>query len=169
MTAADIDPVTGVFWVYLLLYLVGVVGIVLPVLPGLVVCTLTVVIWAFDTGGTTAWVTAGVAVVLYLCGLAGQLLLPGRRMRRDGIGTGTLLLGLLAGFVGFFVVPVVGLPLFFVLAIYGLQLSRYRDASRAWAATRSAIRGVIHSMGIELSTAALIGVTWAAGILAHRW
>ncbi|GAB3111120.1 hypothetical protein GCM10027055_11170 [Janibacter alkaliphilus] len=161
------DPVTWAMWLFALAFAIGVVGIVLPVLPGLLLCTATVLVWAIDTGGTRAWMTFGVAVLVYLCGVALQVLVPGRRMRRDGVATSTLLLAAVAGIVGFFVVPVVGLPLFFVGGIMLVELARYRELSKAWDATRAALRGVVHSMGIELLTAAAIGFVWVAGIASH--
>lgn len=166
--SASPDPVTGVMWVYVLVFLVGVTGIVVPVLPGLLLCVAAVLVWAIDTGGTVAWVTFGIALLVYALGVGLQVLLPGRKMRRDGVGTPTLLLGLVAGIVGFFVVPVIGLPLFFVGAVFLVELTRHQDRSRAWEATKAALRGVVHSMGIELLTAALVGAIWLGGIAAHR-
>ena len=80
-------------------------------------------------------------------------------MTRDGLCLGRV--------VGFFVVPVVGAPLFFVLGVFLVEYSRYRERDRAWAATKSAVRGVLRSIGVELATAMAIAVTWMIGILSH--
>lgn len=167
LPAEAVDPTPAALWVAILIFVVGILGIIFPVLPGLIVCVLAVLLWAFDTSGTIAWVTLAVVVAVYACGVAFQLLIPGRRMRRRGVSTSTLVLGLLAAIVGFFVVPVVGGPLFFVLGVYAVEYARYREASRAWSATKSALVGVLHSMGIELLTALTIAVVWVSGILAH--
>ena len=53
---------------------------------------------------------------------------PGRRLKEVGIPTSTLLLGAVLGVVGFFVIPVVGLPIGFVLGIYLAELSRVGSA-----------------------------------------
>ena len=88
-------------------------------------------------------------------------------MKREGVGGLTLVLGVLGGIIGFFVIPVVGLPVGFVLGIFGAEYLRFRELDRAWSATKSALRGVLHSMGIELATALLIAITWTGGVLLH--
>ncbi len=166
-TEAGPDPTSVVLVFAALLYLVGVFGIIFPVLPGLLVCVAAVLLWAIGTSGPLAWGTFGVVLVLYLCGLTLQYLIPGRRMKRSGVSTSTLLLGLVAAVVGFFVIPLLGAPVGFVLGVFGVEMARYRDTERAWAMTKSAVRGVLQSMGIELSAAFVIAVVWIGGILLH--
>ncbi len=161
------DGTPFLFWLYPVVFAVGVIGIVIPVLPGLLLATATVVVWAYNVGGPLAWTTAAVCVLLYLVGVILQVLIPGRKMKAEGVGTATLALGVVAGIVGFFVVPVIGLPLFFVGAVYLVEYARFRDWGRAWAATKSALRGVLRSMGIELLTATAIAAVWLVGIVAH--
>ncbi len=161
------DPTSAVLVVAVLVFLVGVTGIILPVLPGLLTCVAAVLLWAVFTTGGLAWGTFGVVLALYACGVVLQLLIPGRNMKRAGVRTSTLFLGVLAGIVGFFVIPVVGAPVGFVLGILGVEMVRYQDRARAWSATKSALRGVLHSMGIELATAFLIAIVWGVGILLH--
>ncbi|WP_427385312.1 DUF456 domain-containing protein [Janibacter sp. G56] len=153
-------------WVPALLFVIGLLGIVIPVLPGLLLCVVAVAIWAVDLGTTGGWITLGLAVAAYAAGLILQFTLPGRRMKAAGVGTGTLVIGLLTGVVGFFVIPVIGLPLGFVAGVYVVEYLGARDPSRAWTATKHAIRGVLHSMGIELLTAFTVLVIWVVGIVA---
>lgn len=166
-TEAAHDPTTVVLWFAVAIYVVGVLGIVIPVLPGLLLCVAAVLLWAAETGGTIAWVTFGVALLLYAAGVTLQFMLPGRRMKREGVGGLTLALGVLGAIIGFFVIPVVGLPFGFVLGIFAAEYVRFHELDRAWQATKSALRGVLHSMGIELGTSLLIAITWVVGILAH--
>lgn len=161
------DPTGIALWVAILIFVVGVLGIILPVLPGLLLCLGAVLLWAGATGGALAWSTFAVAALLYVLGVALQVLLPGRRMKREGVGGRTLVLGVVGAVVGFFVIPVLGLPVGFVLGVFGAEYARFRELDRAWAATTSALRGVLHSMGIELVTALLIAVTWTGGVLLH--
>lgn len=161
------DPTTAVLWFAVAIYVVGVLGIVIPVLPGLLLCVAAVLLWAVETGGTIAWVALGVVVALYASGVTLQFLLPGRRMKRDGVGGLTLALGVLGAIIGFFVIPGLGLPIGFVLGIFAAEYLRYRELERAWRATKAALRGVLHSMGIELGTALLIAIVWFVAILAH--
>lgn len=161
------DPTTIALWIAVVVYVVGLLGIVIPVLPGLLLCTGAVLLWAGSTGGTTAWVTFGIVAVVYAVTLLLQFLIPGRRMKREGVGGMTLALGVVGAIIGLFVIPGIGLPIGFVVGIFAAEYVRFRDLDRAWQATKSALRGVLHSMGIELSAAALIAVVWVGGILAH--
>lgn len=161
------DPIGFGLLVAVAIFVVGVIGIVLPILPGLLLCVGAVLLWAFDTGGTLAWATFGVALVLYLIGVSLQLLLPGRRMKREGVGGLTLLLGVVGAIIGVVVIPLVGLPIGFVAGIFAAEYLRFHQLDRAWSATKSALRGVLHSMGIELTTALAIAISWTIGILLH--
>jgi hypothetical protein len=155
-------------WVPAVLILVGMVGIVVPVLPGLLLCLAAVLLWALDAGTALAWSVFAVAAVLWVAGVALQYAVPGRRMRAAGVGTPTLLLAVLLGVLGFFVVPVVGGALGFVLGIYLVEHARSRDTAAAWRSTRGALRAVFLSMGIELLAALAIATTWVVGVLLSR-
>lgn len=155
-------------WVPALLILVGLLGIVVPIVPGLLLVLAAVFVWAFDTATGLAWTVLGLSAALYLAGMALQYLVPGRRLRDAGVRTRTLLLAVALGIVGFFVIPVVGGPLGFVLGIYLVELSRSQNRRAAWASTRSALRAVFLSMGIELLAGLAIATTWVAGLLLSR-
>ena len=150
-----------------LLIVTGILGIVVPVIPGLLLAVAGVLLWATERGGA-AWVVLTIVVVIYLAGLALQLLVPGRRLKAQGVGTGTLLLAVAIGIVGFFVVPVVGGPLGFVLGIFLVERARSGDGAQAWARTKHALRAVLTSMGIELAAGLLVAVTWVVGVWVTR-
>lgn len=161
--ATELLPTGTDIWVPALLIVVGIVGIVVPVIPGLLLAVVGVLVWAIDVGTSLAWSVLAISVVLYAAGIATQVLVPGRRLKRQGVGTGTLLLAVALGIVGFFVVPVVGGPLGFVLGIWLVERGRSRDGAVAWTRTKQALRAVLTSMGIELVTGLLIAATWATG------
>ena len=147
-----------------LLMLVGLVGIVVPVLPGLLLTVVATAIWAYAHPAPGAWIVFWVALGWYAAGVALQYLVPGRRMKRAGVGSATLVLAVLLGIVGFFVVPVVGGPLGFVLGIFLVEVARQGDRAKAWSATKAALRAVLHSMGIELLAGLAILSTWIVGV-----
>lgn len=149
-----------------LIMLVGLVGIVVPVLPGLVLVWLGVAVWATERQDTTGWVILALATALALAGSALKYLLPGRRMRAQGVPGRTMVAGGLLGLVGFFVVPVVGLFLGFVLGVYLAERWRLGDHGDAWASTIVALRAAGWSMLIELLTGLLIAGAWGAALIA---
>jgi uncharacterized protein len=157
--------VTGITLAAGLLVAAGLVGVVVPVLPGSVLVLAGIALWASERSTGAAWVVFACAVGFVLVGAAAKYAVPGRRMRRAGVPTGTLVAGGLLGIVGFFVVPVVGLPLGFVLGIQLAEWRRLGDAAAAWAATRKALRAVGLGILIELGAALLAAATWVVGVL----
>ena len=143
---------------------VGLVGVLVPVLPGSLLVAAAILVWATELGGTTAWIVLAVALALLLLGTVVKYLVPGRRLQRAGVANSTLLAGAALGVVGFFVVPVVGLPLGFVLGIYVAQWRRLGH-ERAWPATVHALRAVGLGILIELAFAILAAATWAIGVV----
>jgi uncharacterized protein YqgC (DUF456 family) len=145
--------------------LVGVLGVVVPVLPGLLLCWLGVVAWAiFADAGWGRWLVLVIATAVALAGTAAKYAFPGARLKQAGVPNFSLFLGGVLGIVGFFVVPVVGLPLGFVLGIFLAEWLRQHQAGPAWRATRHALKAVGLAMIIELAAAMIIVVTWVAGV-----
>jgi uncharacterized protein YqgC (DUF456 family) len=161
-----VSGVDGVTLAAGLLIIVGLVGIIVPVLPGLVMVWGAVLIWALETRDTVGWVALGAATLFFVVGMVAKYLVPGRRLREAGVPWWTLTAGTALGIVGFFVVPVVGVLLGFVLGIYLAEGLRIRSFSAAWPATRAALKAVGWSILIELVTALLIAVVWVAAVAA---
>jgi uncharacterized protein len=145
---------------------VGIVGVVVPVLPGLLLCWASVLVWAlFSDGGAGRWVVLGVVTVWVVLGSVVKYAWPGRRLKDAGIPTRTLLVGVAGALIGMFVVPVVGLPLGFVAGIWVAEWFRFGDAAAAWPSTRQAVLGAGLSVLIELCAAALVLGTFLVGLL----
>lgn len=143
---------------------VGLVGVVVPLLPGLLLVWGAVTVWAIVEGGTAAYVLLGVATALALAAQVVKYLVPGRRLQRAGVPNRSLLLGGLLGLVGFFVVPVIGLLLGFVLGIYLAERARLGAHDTAWTSTRHALTAVGLSVLLELAAALIIAVGWAGTV-----
>lgn len=144
---------------------VGLVGIIVPVLPGGLLVIGAIGVWAYVEGSTTSWVTFGIAAALYVAAEIIKYTWPVQRMRRADVRTSVLVLGAIAGIVGFFVIPVIGLLIGFVLGVYLAELALRRDPTRAWASTVHALKGVALSVGVELTGALLATITWVVGVL----
>ncbi len=147
-----------------LVLVVGMVGIVVQVIPGSLLIGGALLVWAADTGGRTAWVVLAAALLVLVAGTVVKYVVPGRRLRTRGIPDRTLLVGLAGAVVGFFVVPVVGLVLGFVLGIYLAERLRVGGAA-AWPSTKHALRAVGASILIELAAGSLAIAIWVAGLV----
>ena len=147
-----------------LVLLVGLVGIVVPVLPGTLLLVAGLLGWAAYVGEPRGWVLALGGVAVLAAGAALKYVLAGRHLRGHGVPTSTLVLGGLLGIVGFFVVPVVGLPLGFVVGIYLSELRRV-GSEQAWPATVAALKAVGIALLVELVAGFTAAALWLTGAL----
>jgi uncharacterized protein len=143
---------------------VGLVGIVLPLLPGTLLVFGAIAVWAVVENNVTAWVTLAVVSVLLGVATLIKYLWPMRRMRAADVRTLSLVAGAVLGIIGFFVIPVLGLVIGFVLGVYLAELAKRRDQAVAWTSTKHAVKGVALSVGVELAGALLATVAWGAGV-----
>lgn len=149
-----------------LVILIGLVGIVVPILPGVILIFAAIAVWAFLTGGTVAWVVLGIATVLLFVSGIVKYTWPGQKLKDAGVPNRTLLLGGLAGIAGFFLIPVVGLFVGFVVGVYLSELLRLPDNRQAWTSSKHAIKGVGLSILVELFGALLATGVWVGGAIA---
>ncbi len=144
---------------------VGILGVLAPVLPGALLVLGAVLVWAWDVGTSTAWLVLAVVTTLLAIGAVIKYVVTGRRLLDAGIPASTQWTGVLVGVVGFFVVPVVGLVLGFVLGVY-LAEHRRLGGRTAWPSTVRALKAVGLSVLIELAAALLAATTWVVGVVA---
>ena len=144
---------------------VGIAGIIVPVLPGTILVLGAILVWALEVGTSTGWLVFAVCATLLVGGSVVKYLVPGRRLKASGVPHRTLLVGALLAFVGFFVIPLVGMFVGFVLGVYLAERARV-GAAGAWPSTLGALRAVGVSILIELVAAFLAALTWVVGVVA---
>ncbi|MFT4010817.1 MAG: DUF456 domain-containing protein [Nocardioidaceae bacterium] len=148
-----------------LVILVGIAGIVVPVLPGSLLVLAAVIGWAIAVGGPTAWATAGVVTLLLAVGGVLKYTVPGKHLSNAGVPNRSIVIGTLAGFAGFFVIPVVGLFVGFVLGVYASEFLRVGHR-HAWPSTALALKATGFSVLIELTAAMLAATVFVLGAVA---
>ena len=147
-----------------LVIVVGLVGVVVQVMPGALLVLGAVLVWAVVEGTAVAWMVGVVAVLATVAAMVGKYLLAGRHLKAAGVPNSTLVWGGIAGIVGFFVVPVVGLPLGFVLAVYLAELARLHERRRAWRATVAALQATGITILVELAGALVAAAAWGLAV-----
>ncbi|HLN76516.1 MAG TPA: DUF456 domain-containing protein [Nocardioidaceae bacterium] len=147
-----------------LVILVGLVGILVPVLPGTILILGAVLVWSANQGAGAAWMVFALVTTLLMVGAIVKYVVPGRGLRTAGVPNRSLLLGGLLGIIGFFVVPVVGLVLGFVLGVYLSELQRVGH-DQAWPSTVAAVKAAGLSILVELAAALVASGVWLAGAL----
>lgn len=146
------------------LLVVGLAGIVVPVIPGLLPILGGLLLWAIDLNTATGWLVLAVALAFLAIGTVVKYVVPGRRLKAAGVPRSTLVVGGLVGIVGFFVIPVVGLFVGFVLGVYAAERRRL-GAADAGPATRHALKAVGLSILIELTASLLAVAAWVVGVV----
>lgn len=144
----------------------GLVGVVVQVLPGAFLVLGAVVVWGVVTGGPVGWTVVAVAVVATAVAQVAKYVLAGRHLQRRGVPGSTIVSGGLLGIVGFFVIPVVGLVVGFLLGVFLAELRRLREPRPAWRATLTALGATGITILVELAGALLATGAWVVGLLA---
>ena len=142
--------------------LIGVVGIVVPVLPGILLISSAIALWAIADNAW--WLLAAVAALTAIA-LTLKIAIPARTAR-DTASKTALAVGAAAALVGFFVVPVVGAILGFLLGVLAAELARVRQWAPALRATWSTAKSVGLTMAVELAVSLLMTGLWVAALLA---
>lgn len=143
----------------------GLAGIIVPVLPGLVLVAGGVLVWALEESSAGGWVVFGIAVAVLVLGTVVKYALPGKRLREGGVPWITLAFGALLGVIGFFLIPVIGLFLGFLLGVYVAELVRLGGHAAAWPSTLHALRAVGLSILIELASGLIATAVWIVGLI----
>lgn len=148
-----------------LVILVGLLGIVLPILPGTLLIFAAIAVWAFVTGGAVAWTVFAIAALALVVTAVVKYTWPGRRLQQAGVPNRSLMIGGLVGIVGFFVIPVIGLVLGFLLGVYVSEVQRHRTHTGAWRSTVAATKAAGLSILVELFGALIAAGAWLAAVL----
>lgn len=145
--------------------LVGVAGTIIPILPGSILIGLSLLAWAIWGGaGTAGWVVFAVGIVFVLAGMAASAVLTGRKLREHRIPSRSVVIGLAAGVVGLFVIPVVGLFVGFAAGLLFVELLRTRNFGTATATSWAALKATGLGMLVEFGLACLAASTWVIGL-----
>src|SRR3712207_6320566 len=116
--------------------LVGLVGVVVPAVPGVLLVWAAVGVWALASDADGRWLVFGLVTLIAAASQVVKFLVPGKQMQAAGIPTRTLLMGAAVGVVGFFVIPLVGALIGFVLGVYLVERARLGSHDRAWPSTK---------------------------------
>ena len=144
---------------------VGLLGTVVPVMPGLVLIWAAGLVYGVVEGFGSVGVAAFAVMTLLLgVGMAMSYVLPKRAGQRGGAAQSSLRLGMAGAVIGFFVIPVLGLPIGGAAGVLLGEYNRLHDWPAAWAATRTVLGGFGLAVLAEFTAGlAMIG-TWAGWV-----
>lgn len=145
---------------------IGVAGTVVPTVPGLgLVAAATLaygVVEGFGPGGTVAF---GLVAAVGIAGTAAGFVIPQRAAGAAGATRASLLLGMVGAVIGFFAIPVVGLPVGGVAGVYAGERLRTGDHVVAWRATKATIRGFGLATLAQLVAGLVMAAIWVVWVV----
>ncbi|MGO1978401.1 DUF456 domain-containing protein [Brachybacterium tyrofermentans] len=150
-----------------LAYIVGLTGIVVPVLPGTITIAIATLVWAIVIGGWPAWIVFAIVLVLSAIGMTTSYVLTGRKLHAAEVPMWPIYVGIAAGIVGFFVIPLLGLPIGFVLGLCISEAVRQKDLSKGLGSAWIAVKALGVGIMIEFSLAMLSTIVFAIGVVVH--
>ena len=146
---------------------VGAVGTVVPLVPGLALVWAAALVYGlaegFDGVGAVAF---GVITALAVAGTLAGWVVPARVAGRAGAARASIVVGVVAAVVGFFVIPVVGVAVGGVAGVYAGELFRTGDRGAAWRATRATLTGFGAAALVQLAVALAMAAVWVGWVLA---
>lgn len=158
------DPQIVVTVVCGLLIAVGIVGTVVPVLPGSLLIAASLLTWALVLGDAVGWVVFGLGGALVVAGALASAVLTGRRLRHDRIPSRSVLAGAVAGVIGMFLIPVVGLMVGFAVGLLVAEYLRQHDLRLALRSSAAALKATGIGILVEFGLACAAGTTWVVGV-----
>jgi uncharacterized protein YqgC (DUF456 family) len=162
-----VDSAASVVALVAIVMVVGVVGTVVPLVPGLGLVLAAAVGYGLAEGfGTVGAVALSVIAALAVAGTAAGIVLPGRAAGRTGAPRRSLALGALGAVLGFFVLPVVGLPIGGAVGIYVAERLRTGDGAVAWRSTTATLKAFGLATLVQLAAGLAMVLTWAIWVLA---
>ena len=145
---------------------VGLIGTVVPVIPGLLLIWGAGLVYGIGAGFDTLGIVVFAVMTLLLgVGMAMSYVLPKRAGERGGAAKSSVRLGMVGAVVGFFVIPVLGLPIGGTLGVLVGEYSRLGQWPAAWATTRKVLAGFGLAVLAEFTAGVLMVASWVGWVL----
>jgi uncharacterized protein YqgC (DUF456 family) len=150
-----------------ILLAVAAFGTVFPVLPGSPIAFAALIAWGWVLGGAAAWTAAIIGALLCALGFLATALLTSRKLKQQRIPKRSTLIAVVAGIVGMFVVPVVGLFVGFAGGLFLSEYVRLGESRAALRASGEALKAIGLGMLVEFTMVALASSIWMIGLIVH--
>jgi uncharacterized protein len=150
-----------------ILLVVAAVGVLYPVLPGSPIAIATLLVWAWVVGGWAAWVTAVAGALLCAVGWSASAVLTGRKLKELEVPKWSILVAAIAGLVGMYFIPVVGIFVGFAAGLLVSEAVRHRDARRAVHYSLQTLKAMGVGVLVEFLLLCTAAAVWSTGVVVH--
>jgi uncharacterized protein YqgC (DUF456 family) len=155
----------AIFFITLIVMLVGLFGLIVPIFPGIVVIWLAALGYGVVTGFTTmGWVLFTLLTLLMITGATIDNVLMSAKAHKEGTSWISIALGMLAGILGTIFLPPFGGLIATPLVVLLLEFQRQRSFKKALASLRGLAIGWSVSFVVRFMIGlAMIGIwlVWA--------
>ena len=146
---------------------IGLIGTVVPLLPGLWLIWLAMVLYGIIEGFGIVGIAALIAATLALAaGLFLGVRIPLQAASAEGLNLRDQAAGALCGVIGFFAVPVIGLPLGFVVGVFALRWLQSGDRHAAWASSKRTVGALLRASFAQFVAGAAMALSFAVWVYA---
>lgn len=160
-------PVPSVLTIVIALCMcLGLVGVLLPVLPGLLLISVSAAVWSWQADGSGVVRWGSLLTILAICA-AGTVLkyaVPSRSLKEAGAPRLTIAVGVVAAVIGFFAIPVAGVIVGFAVGVCLAEFFRLRSGHGAWLSTWATLKGIGLGMLLELTAGILAVAVWVVAV-----
>ena len=140
---------------------IGVVGTVVPLLPGLALVWLAAFAWGFLTSfDTTGIIAMTIITILFGAGVYLSLRIPQKSAAAQGLSIrGTIFGVVLAIGVGI-VIPVIGIPVGFVLGVWIVRIAETGNARAAFDSALATTAALLRASAAQFGIGVTMGGVW---------
>jgi uncharacterized protein YqgC (DUF456 family) len=145
----------------------GLFGLIIPILPGLVIIWIAALGYGiFAEFDTLGWIMFAIITVLMVIGELAEHVLMGTLAHKEGAPWWAVLIVLVVAIAGNFIVPILGGILAGLLALFGIEWLRLKDAKIALARTRGLLVGFAWGFVARFTAGLMMIGSWCVGAFA---
>ncbi len=150
-----------------ILLVVAAAGTIYPVLPGSPIAIVTLLVWAFVVGSWPAWVAAVIGSLLCAVGWTASMALTGRKLRQLEVPWWSIAVAAVAGIVGMFLIPVVGIFVGFAAGLLVIEAARHGDLRHAFSSSLQTLKAMGTGVLVEFLLLCVAASVWSVGVIVH--
>jgi uncharacterized protein YqgC (DUF456 family) len=150
-----------------ILLVVAAIGAVYPVLPASLIAIVTLLLWAWVMGSWPAWIAAVIGSLVCVVGWSASAVLTGRKLKQLEVPGWSIVVAAVAGIVGMFLIPVVGIFVGFAVGLLVIEALRHRDLRHAFASSVQTLKAMGTGVVVEFLLICAAASVWTVGVIVH--
>jgi uncharacterized protein len=150
-----------------IMLVVAAVGTIYPVLPGSPIAIVTLLLWAWAMGSSWAWTAAIVGAAICGVGWSASAVLTGRKLKQLEVPRWSILVAIVCGVIGMFLIPVVGIFVGFAVGLLVSEWIRHGEARTAFHSGLQTLKVMGIGVLLEFCLVCVAASVWMLGVFVH--